>query len=147
MNNTTSIKQVIITQSINNKCQFHSVLPNFKKSPILKNLIKKKKKPSYWSIEQHSKHKTCYNHSIYQSHRSILSNLAQIHEIPKSLKNIRTLISKFLINNKNFEIKACETFLYDAWTKTHYLVSIKMPKNIKTPIFSMKNLKKMHEIM
>ena len=57
-----------------------------------------------------------------------MSNLAQFHKIPKSLKNIRTLSSKF-------SIKACESCLYDAWTKTHDLVLIKKPKNIKNPKF------------
>ena len=109
-------------------------IKNFSESPILKNLIfkKKKKKTSYCSIEQYNTYNTCYNHLIYQLHRSILSNLAQFHKILKSLKNIRTLISKISIHHKNFNIKACESYLYDARTKTHDLVLI---KNIKNPKF------------
>ena len=94
LNNITSIKHVIITQSINKTCQFHSILPNFTKSPISQEL--------------------------------------------------RTLILKFLINHKNFEIKACESCLYDSWTKTHGSDLIRNPINIKTPKFSKmrKSLKK-----
>ena len=64
-------------------------------------------------MEQHNKYKTCYNHLIKQYHKPILLNFAQFNKISKSLKNIRTLISKILINHENFQIKACESCLND----------------------------------
>ena len=44
---------------------------------------------------------------------------------------------KFCTNHENFEIKVEETYLYDAWTKTHSTNLIKTPRITKNPKISL----------
>ena len=103
-------------------------IPNFEKPNF-----QKKKNPYIDQLNNI----TSINHVIItqsiNNTSQFCSNFTQFHKIPKSLKNIRTLISKKFRNHKNFEIKVWESCLDDAWWKTHDSVLIKNPINIKKP--------------
>ena len=132
LKNTTSIKQVIITQSINNRNQFHSILPNLTKSPNLSRTLISK------IIINHEKFEikvweSCLNDAWWKTHDSVLiKNPINIKNpkfwnVRKSLKNAW----KCMITCNLMEKKSQKSLTLNVWKKTFESLTKKTTKKKK----------------